>query len=75
MSGKRREPDKWHLSERIVEKNLIDYVSECQAKKCSNAGDKIQQGFESIAAKKRGEMLFSNRGLEGKVLLFFCCDY
>ena len=73
VSGNQREPDKRHLVERIVEKNLINYVSERQARKYSNEGDRIQQDFASITAKKRGERLFNNRGLKGKGPLFFYC--
>jgi hypothetical protein len=75
VSGNQSDPEKRHLTERIVEKNLIIYVSDRQAWKYSNEGDRIQQVSASITAKKRGERLFNNRRLEGKVLLFFCCDY
>ena len=73
VSGNQREPDKRYLVEWIVEKNLINYVSERQARKYSNEGDRIQQDFASITAKKRGERLFNTRGLKGKGPLFFYC--
>lgn len=42
VSGNQREPDKRHLVERSVEKNLINYVSERQAWKYSNESERIQ---------------------------------
>ena len=75
MSGNQREPDKRHLVEWIVEKNLINYVSERQARKYSNEGDRFQQDFALITAKKRGERLFNNRGHKGKGLLSSFCDF
>jgi hypothetical protein len=73
VSGNQREPDKRNLVEWIVEKNLINYVSERQARKYSSEADRIQQDFALITAKKRGERLFNTRRLKGKGRLFFCC--
>jgi len=64
-----------YLSERIVEKNLMNYVSERQARKYLIEGDRMQQVFAFTTAKKRDERLFNNRGLKGKGLLFFYCDF
>ena len=75
VSGNQREPDKRYLVEWIVEKNLINYVSERQARKYSNEGDKIQQDFALITVKKRGERLFNNRGHKRKGLLSSFCDF
>jgi hypothetical protein len=75
VTGNQLGPDKRHLTERIVEKNLVKYVSERQARKYSNEGDRIQQDSASITAKKPGTRLFNNRGLKGKGLLSSYCDF
>ena len=59
-------PDKRHLIERIVEKNLIKYVSERQARKYSNEGDRIQQDSDRSRRKSQAQGCSITVDLRGK---------
>jgi len=50
MPGRQREPDERQITERIVEKSLIIYVSERQAWEYSNESDSSQQEIAWIMA-------------------------